>query len=265
MTQTVGFQGERGAFSEEAARALFGETAVRGFRTFDLVIEAVRKGEVDVGLLPCENTIAGSVARAYDLLYAHPELSIVDETTHRIEQTLIGTPDACVDDVRAVASHPVALDQCRRFFAAHPSIEAVVVDDTAGAVREIIERGDPARAAIGPALAAQRYGGTILARTVADDDENFTRFFVVSLDRRARRAAGRATVSFVLPHAPGSLHRALGIIAERAMNLRSLVARPRPRRPFEYVFHADIDASSQEEAAALAACLGSQARVLGWY
>lgn len=262
---TVGFQGEPGAFSEGAATELFGAVATRGYPTFDALVHAVANEDVAYGLLPCENTIAGSIARAYDVLYASSGVHVVDEIAYRIEQALIGVPGACIESLETVSSHPVALDQCRRFISRYPRVRPVVVDDTAGAVRAIVERGDARHAAIGPAGAAERYGGAVLAASIADDPENFTRFFAISRDRRPRRSLGRASMSFVVPHEPGSLRTALGAIAERGMNLRSLVARPRRGRAFEYVFHADIEAVSAEEVAALAACLGSEARVLGWY
>jgi prephenate dehydratase len=265
VTLVVGFQGEPGAFSEEAASLRFDGARTRGYRTFDMLVDAVVRGEVNYGLLPCENTIAGSIARAYDLLYARPEIAIVDEATHRIEQTLIGTRDAQIESLVSVASHPVALDQCRRFFAEHPQIEALVVDDTAGAVRSIVERGDVRCGAIGPALAAERYGGRILARDVADDTANFTRFFVISRTRKPLRGRRRVSMSFVLPDAPGSLHRALGVLADRDINLRSLIARPLVKRPFEYVFHVDLEDVSEDEVSRLAASLGTDTRVLGWY
>lgn len=261
----VGFQGEAGAFSDEAACALFGEVETRGFHTFDALVAAVEANEVNYGVLPCENTIHGSIARAYDLLYQHEALSIVDETTHRIEQTLIGTSDATLETVASVASHPVALEQCRGFFQRYPHVQALVAEDTAGAVRATIERGDAAHAAIGPALAAQRYGGRVLARDVQDHAENHTRFFVIAGSAQARRGLGRATLSFVLPHTAGSLYRALGIVARWGVNLRSLVARPLRGRPFEYIFHADLDVGSRAAAHELAMAISSDARVLGWY
>ncbi|MGC2244083.1 MAG: prephenate dehydratase domain-containing protein, partial [Candidatus Aquilonibacter sp.] len=110
----VGFQGEPGAFSEEAAAGLFGAIESRGYPTFDALVDAVDAGEVPCGLLPCENSIHGPVTRAYDLLYAHPRVAIIDETVHRIVQTLIGIEGASLDDIRRVESHPVALEQCRR-------------------------------------------------------------------------------------------------------------------------------------------------------
>jgi prephenate dehydratase len=266
LSNDIGFQGEAGAFSDEAARALFGaEAETRGYASFDALVEAVRSGEVRYGLLPCENTIHGSIARAYDLLYTTPEVTIVDETTHRIEQTLVGTPDARLDAIDVIASHPVAIEQCRAFLAAHPAVRVEIHEDTAGAVRSVVAGKNPRRAAIGPALAAQRYGGAILARAIQDEPENFTRFFVISRDRAARRSLGRLCFAFVLPHEPGSLYRALGIIAARGLNLRSLVARPQPKRPFEYAFFAEVDCRPDVDGVALLDTVAPTVRVLGRY
>jgi prephenate dehydratase len=262
----VGFQGEPGAFSEEAATALFGGIDARGFSTFDALVDAVDDGAIPVGLLPCENSIHGPVTRAYDLLYAHPHVRIVDETVHRIVQTLIGVPGAQLAEIRRIESHPVALEQCRRFLASLQGIEVVPVSDTAGAVRDIMRAGDPTRAAIGPAASAQRYEGVILADAVQDEPENYTRFFAIARDGAPRRRLGRAVLAFVLPHQPGSLHAALGVFAQRALNLRALVARPLPGSPFEYIFYAELDCPDEEAANAVRRAIGpGEARLLGWY
>jgi prephenate dehydratase len=262
----IGFQGEPGAFSDEAARALFGETvSTEGYASFDALVGAVRDGEADYGLLPCENTIHGSIARAYDLLYATPEVRIVDETTHRIEQTLVGSNGATLASIEVIASHPVAIEQCRAFLARHPSVRVEVHEDTAGAVRAVTERGDPRFAAIGPALAARRYGGSVIARGIQDEAENYTRFFVISRDRKPRRNLGRLCFAFIVPHEPGSLYRALGAIANRRLNLRSLVARPQPKRPFEYAFFAELDCPQAADVAELMTAISPEARVLGRY
>ena len=261
----VGFQGEDGAFSEEAVHALLGSLETQGYPTFDALVEAVEGGEVDRGLLPCENSIHGAVSRAYDLLYAHPAVRIIDETVHRIVQSLIGLPGARVAQLRRIDSHPVALEQCRRFLGELHGVEIVPVADTAGAVRDALAAGDAARAAIGPAATAQRYGGEILAAAVQDEPENYTRFFLIAGDAGSRRSLGRAAVAFVLPHEPGSLHAALGLLAHRGLNLRSLVARPQPKRPFEYVFYAELDCPQEEQACEIVQALGLPARLLGWY
>ncbi|HUA10201.1 MAG TPA: prephenate dehydratase domain-containing protein [Candidatus Acidoferrales bacterium] len=261
----VGFQGEPGAFSEEAAGALFGAVQTRGYPTFDALVEAVDRGDISLGLLPCENSIHGAVARSYDLLYGHPRVRIVDETVHRIEQALIGVPGARLEDIRRVESHPVALEQCRRFLAGMSGVEIAPVADTAGAVRAIVERGDPGCAAIGPAACARRYGGTVVADAIQDEAENFTRFFAIARDGAPRRRLGRAVLAFVLAHEPGSLYRALGFFAERNLNLRSLVARPLPGRPFEYVFYAELECPEPADAERIAQAIGAAARLLGWY
>jgi prephenate dehydratase len=262
---TVGFQGESGAFSEEAATALLGDVRTRGFLTFDALIDAVDAREVDMGLLPCENSIHGAVARAYDVLYDHPSVTIVDEAVHRIVQTLVGAPGARIANLSRIESHPVAIEQCRRFLNSLSEVEVVAVADTAGAVRGVVESADPSRAAIGPEAAAVRYGGVVLADAIQDEPENYTRFFLIQHGGQPRRRLGRAVVAFALPHEPGSLHRALGRFASRNLNLRSLVARPLPKRPFEYVFYAEFDCPERAEAKQIAGSLSSSARLLGWY
>lgn len=261
----VGYQGEPGAFSEAAALTLFGETETRGYADFDALVAAVDAGEVDCALLPCENSIHGSIARSYDLLLAHPRVHVVDETTHRIVQALVGVPGATLGDVRSVASHPVALEQCRAFLSSLPGVRVTVSDDTAAAVRRCVEAGDRSAAAIGSALAAQRYGGVVLRESVADEDENITRFLVISRNGKPRRPGKRACIAFALAHRPGALHEALGVVAARGVNLRSLVARPKPKTPFEYVFYIELDAVDAADAGALASEIALDARVLGAY
>ena len=261
----VGFQGEAGAFSEEAAAQLLGDVQTRGFTTFDALVDAVDACGVDSGLLPCENSIHGAIPRAYDVLYAHPRVRIVDETVSRIVQNLIGVPGAQLAGIRRIESHPVALEQCRRFLASLNGVDVVTAADTAGAVRAVVAAGDPSRAAIGPAASARRYGGAILVDAVQDEGENYTRFFLIERDGRPRRGLGRAALAFVLPHQPGSLHRALGGLAERRLNLRSLVARPQAGKPFEYVFYAEVDCPEEALAIDVLAAIGGQGRLLGWY
>src|SRR2546423_5017561 len=159
----VGFQGEAGAFSEAAAVQLLGEkiTTVPG-PTFDATFRAISEGAADALLVPVETSLAGSVVRVYDLLL-QSELTITAETILRIEHQLIGCPGGSLRDLRSVASHPVALAQCERFFLSHPQLKRVASEDTAGSVREVLARGDKAYAGIAGRRAAQKYGGIILA------------------------------------------------------------------------------------------------------
>ena len=240
---TVGFQGETGAFSEDAAHALLGEVGARGYTTFDDLVAAVDRQEVTYGLLPVENTIYGSIARSYDLLVAFPNVRVVDDVAHRISQCLIGYPGATLAEITCVASHPVALEQCHDFFAAHPSLERRTVQDTAGAVRELMELADRSVAAIASARSAQTYGAAVLSHDIQDDPANFTRFLLISRVADARRIRDRALLTLELPHEAGSLHSALGVLAVAGCNLRSLVPRPDRKTPFAYRFHLELDFS----------------------
>jgi len=264
----VGFQGEPGAFSEEAALALFGDaTDCTGFRTFDDLVESVDTRAVEAGLIPCENAIYGSIARTYDLLAEHPGIRITDETTHVIVQSLIGLPTAKIETIERIISHPVALEQCRSFLRKLPHVQVEPVDDTAGAVRMVSELYDPRIAAIGPALAAKRYGVKVLNPSVHDDIANVTRFFVIEHADTAkpRRNLGRACIALDLPHRSGSLYHALGTIAERNLNLRSLVARPARTQPFEYTFYLELDCPQKETVVELLDVLPGETRLFGWY
>jgi prephenate dehydratase len=264
---SVGFQGEPGAFSEEAALALLGDSQTKGFLNFDALVEAVDAGSVSYGLLPVENSIYGQIARSYDLLWMHPRLHIVDETVHHVVQALIGTPGATIEDIREVHSHPVALEQCRRFFEAHPSLEAVTVEDTAGAVREIMERGNPGIAAIGPASSVKRYGAVVLAESVQDDDDNFTRFFLISRDATPRRNLGRACIAIGLLRSekPGTLRDALSAFADEAINLRSILSRPSRSGPFTYRFYCEIEGVDRAKLDRALARIDGEAKILGIY
>ena len=176
----VAFQGEHGAFSEEAALKLLGhEIELVPRRTFADLYESLDNGVADYVLAPVENSIAGVVRVSVELLDSK-SLSIVDEIQIKIEQHLIGCPGASFDTVEIVQSHPTALAQCSRFFASHPQLKPVAADDTAGSVAEVIRRNDPKRAAIAGQRAADLYRATILRRSIQDHSENYTRFVLLS-------------------------------------------------------------------------------------
>lgn len=261
----VGFQGEPGAFSDEAAHLLVADTQTRGYRTFDDVVAAVDTGDVDYGLLPVENSIYGAIARSYDLLWEYAALRVVDEIVFPVVQNLIGTPDATLGDVAEVRSHPVALEQVRRLFAAHPQWRRTVVDDTAAAVAQVIAAGDKTIAAIGSAFAAQRYGARILRAAVQDDDDNFTRFFLLARNGVPRGDLGRACVALELPNEPGSLRNGLSAFADRDINLRSLVSRPSRTRAFSYRFYCEIDRIDIPRLHAALAAIDGDTRIFGVY
>lgn len=177
----VAFQGERGAFSEEAAHKLLGhEIELVPRRTFADLYDSLDNGVADYLLAPIENSIAGVVQPSVDLLRSS-SLTVLDEVQIKIEQHLIGCPGANLDMIETVQSHPVALAQCSRFLQAHPELKPVIADDTAGSVAEVIRLGDPKHAAIAGQRAADLYGGSIIRKSIQDISENYTRFVLLSV------------------------------------------------------------------------------------
>jgi 3-deoxy-7-phosphoheptulonate synthase len=176
----VAFQGEHGAFSEEAALKLLGQDIeLVPRRTFADLYDSLDNGVADYVLAPVENSIAGVVRASVELLDSK-SFTTLNEIQIKIEQHLIGCPGASFDTIKLVQSHPTALAQCSRFFETHPHLQRVVADDTAGSVAEVIRRGDPKRAAIAGQRAAELYGATILRKSIQDHSENYTRFVLLS-------------------------------------------------------------------------------------
>lgn len=244
MTISVAYQGERGAFSEAAAMRLLGaDIQPMPCASFEDMFAAAN-GQADGCIAPIENSLAGSIHRNYDLLLAS-RLTIAGETNLRIVHNLIAPPDVPLASIRRVYSHPVALAQCTRFLRAHPSIEAVPTHDTAGGVREVMERGRGDEAGIASANAAEIYGGRIVAESVEDHAQNFTRFLLLTRDDRpieTRETMRRWKTSLVfrVPNKPGALHRALGAFAMFDLDLARIESRPIEGRPWEYAFYVDV-------------------------
>ena len=244
----VAFQGEPGAFSEEAAVKLLGseiETVPRA--TFETMFAAIADDAAELILAPVENSLAGSVYRCYDLLL-ESKLSIIAEVILPISHNLIGLPGATIDQVRFVQSHPVALAQCTRFFDAHPEITRVAAEDTGGSVREVVRAADPQRAAIASRRAAEIYRGCILQSHLEDHRENYTRFALLSAEGGVPAGANKISLVVFLLHQPGALHQALQPIAEQNINLVKIESRPIVGLPFEYCFYLDLMANPQAPA-----------------
>ncbi len=248
----VAFQGERGAFSEEAAIKLLGENITLVPRpTFDAAFSAIRDGLAEYILAPIENSLAGSVHRSFDLL-VDSGLNIVGEVIIPIAHNLIGAPGASFDDVAVVESHAVALAQCEQFFSAHPRLKRIATEDTAGSVREVVRAGDRTRAAIAGRHAAQIYGGAILREHLEDNRENYTRFLLLSASSAAPENADKLSLVFELDHRPGALLRALEPFARRNVNMMKIESRPVHGRPWQYRFYMDLQASKNDPEAAAA-------------
>jgi len=264
----VAFQGEPGAFSEEAAaRLLRDETVTVPCATFDGAFAAVTEGAADALVAPIENSLAGSVLRVYDLLL-ESGLAIAAEAVLPIELHLIGCPGARLAGIHSVESHPMALAQCERLFAAHREWARVAAEDTAGSVRDVVESGDRTRAAIAGPHAAAHYRGEILLRDVQDDAGNFTRFLLLTQPRDEAPTGDKATLALRLAHAPGALLRALEPFAQRGLNLLKIESRPIHGCPWEYQFFLDVEVgpgARMEEALEEIRRTAQSVRVLGRY
>lgn len=265
----IAFQGERGAFSEEAAVKLLGEDIQLVPRTtFELLYSSIADGVADYILAPIENSLAGSVYRSYDLLIAS-NLHIQAEVVIPIVHNLIGLPGSTFERITQVSSHPVALAQCEKFFAGHPNIKRVATDDTAGSVRESMDAGDPTRAGIASKRAATVYGAQILREHLEDHSENYTRFLLLATSADVAENADKLSLVLNLAHKPGSLCSALNAFARRNLNLLKIESRPIAGTPWSYCFYLDLQASlnNPETVSALAELkeFADSVKILGCY
>ncbi len=268
----VAFQGERGAYSEAAAIAYFGaEIEPVACPIFDAVFDAVDCGECERGIVPVENSLAGSIHRNYDLMQRHT-LSIVGEHIFRVRHCLIVHPDAALSDIRKIISHPQALAQCEGYID-RLGLEREPWYDTAGAVKSLLETGRHDHAAIASRRAAEVYEMQILASGIEDVAANYTRFLVLAREPQAPMgASAKTSVAFTLPQGgttPGSLFRAIGVFAMRDINLTKIESRPTPAETFNYIFYLDFEGSQDEPRCARALDhlreMAPDVRVLGSY
>jgi prephenate dehydratase len=249
----VAIQGERGAFSHEAAeRMLPGCSVVPCARSAE-VFDRVEGGSIPAAVIPIENTLAGTVAEHADLLVAR-DVFIQAEYRLRIIHNVIAAPGVKLSSLRRVLSHPVALDQCRDFFRRHPRIEPVPFYDTAGSVKHVIANTLKDAAGIAGRQAAREYGGKILQAGIEDDKRNFTRFFLIRKRRKIQgrrrgiveyqnlipRGANKTSMAFKVKNVPGSLFKSLSVFALRDISLSKIESRPMRGRPWEYVFYVDF-------------------------
>jgi len=242
----VAFQGAPGAFSEEAAVKLLGDKITLVPRpTFESLFSAIEDKSADHILAPIENSIAGFVHPSFDQLI-DSKLHIIGEVIIPISHCLIGCPGASFETITAVESHPVALDQCRRFLAANPQIKRIAAEDTAGSVARVLAQGDLTRAAIAGNRAAEKYRGVILREHLEDSSENYTRFLLLSPDKDFVKDADQLSLVIELPHQPGALHSALEPFARRGIDLLKIEGRPVKGRPWEYCFYLDVRGSAEE-------------------
>ena len=244
----IAFQGERGAFSEAAAIAYFGDVEPAPCHALADVFDAVESGRAERGMVPVENSQAGSINETYDLLVRR-SLHIVGEHNQRVEHCVLALPGQSLQNVHAVYSHPQALAQCEALIA-RLGWESMPMYDTAGSAKFVATERRPGIAAIASRHAAEIYGLEVLASGVETNPMNYTRFLALALAPAARSDRAKTSVVFATANIPGALYRALGALATRQINLAKLESRPRRDRPWEYLFYVDFEGHEHDPVAA---------------
>jgi prephenate dehydratase len=263
----IAFQGEPGAYSEQAVFDYFGQVETVPCESFDVMFDAVVSGKSDAALAPIENSLAGSIHQNYDLLLRH-DLHIVGEYYLRVQHCLITMPGVKKEDIKKAISHPQALGQCAAYLRSH-GIKAEQVYDTAGSVKMLKESGARDMAAIASKRAAELYGMQILEEGIEDNAENYTRFLAVQREATIPEVEAKTSIVFTLKNVPGSLFKAMSVFALRDIDLTKIESRPLQGSPWEYLFYIDFIGATHEDVTKRALDhLGEYAvmlRVLGSY
>ena len=273
--KSIFYQGVPGSFSHIAAMEYFGaENEFVGTKQFIEIFRDVESNVSSFGVVPVENTLAGSIYENYDNLYEH-NVYAVGEINIKVEHFLLALPD--VDEsselisIKKVYSHIKAIEQCERFFETHPWMEKTVHSDTAGAAKMVAESGNKTIAAIASNKAAELYGLKKVRSNIEDDGNNFTRFVIISKNETDISEANKCSLIITLPHTPGSLYAALSKLAEHGVNLTKIESRPILGKPFEYVFYIDIEFPGIDKNTMSAVINGgfkehtSSVKILGFY
>jgi prephenate dehydratase len=241
----VAFQGEPGAYSEQAVFNYFGDVETRPCESFDVVFDSVVSGASEFGLIPIENSLAGSIHQNYDLLLRH-DLHIVGEYPLRVQHCLIAMPGVKKEEIQKAISHPQALGQCAAYLR-NLGIRAEPVYDTAGSVKMLKESGARDIAAIASRRAAELYGMEILEEGIEDNPENYTRFLAISQETVLPEGESKTSIVFTLKNQPGALFKALSVFALRDIDLTKIESRPLQGKPWEYLFYIDFLGATHEE------------------
>jgi len=246
-SRRAGFLGEMGTFSHRACTQYFGDKVTPvAISSFKDIFEAIKNGENDFGVIPLENSLAGSIHENYDLLMEY-DFKIIGEITLRIMHHLVGHPGAKLEDIRRVLSHPQVFQQCRQFLDAHPQWELVPAKDTATAVKRIKEGGDRSDAAIAGQDAAQIYGMEVIEEGIETNPRNYTRFVVIGTESLQNGPRRKSSLIYSAGNRPGALYETLKIFAEKGINLVKLESRPIHGKPWEYMFYVDLEADVLDE------------------
>jgi prephenate dehydratase len=246
VSPVVAFQGVHGAYSEQAIRQHFGDTAqVHPCPTLNELFEAIETRQVDYAMLPVENAMAGAVNQAYEMLM-EADLRINAEVIVHVHHALLAPVGTKLEDVRMVRSHPQALAQCDRYLKRN-RIKPIAWYDTAGSARDLAQNPEAGVAAIASELAGQLYNLTALAREIEDVHFNYTRFLLLGHTDPARGENNKTSLVFATRNQPGALYGCIGEFATRGIDITKIESRPRRNRPWEPVFYLDVEAHLQDE------------------
>lgn len=246
-SKKVAFQGERGAYSEVAARQLLGKNITPvPCETFESLFEKVERRRADLGVIPIENSLVGSIHKNYDLLLEH-KLNVIGEVQLRVSHALIAPAKVSFKKVTKVYSHPMALEQCRKFFKRHNGIAPISYYDTAGAVKMLAESGLTNSAAIASPFAAQIHRMKILKQAIEDENHNYTRFLLLSRNTINFIGKAKTSIVFSLKSEPGALFKALSVFALRSIDLTKIESRPSRKQAWQYYFYVDFEGGIKEE------------------
>jgi len=263
----IAFQGEPGAYSEQAVFNYYGEVETLPCESFDVMFDSVVSGKSDAALAPIENSLAGSIHQNYDLLLRH-DLHIVGEYLLRVQHCLIGFPGVKKSDIKKAISHPQALGQCAAYLR-NLGINPETVYDTAGSVKLLKASGERTTAAIASRRAAELYEMQIIEEGIEDNPENYTRFLAVQRESVVPKGEAKTSIVFTLKNMPGALFKALSVFALRDIDLTKIESRPLQGKPWEYLFYIDFIGSTGDDVSKRALDhLGEYAmtlRVLGSY
>ena len=243
---TVACQGVEGAYSQIACEKIFKNPSIQYFKTFEDVFSAIDRGECRYGILPIENSTAGSVNKVYDLMIEH-NFSIVRTFRLKVNHSLLANNGAALDSIREIFSHPQAISQCSGFLAQHPHIKVTPVENTALAAEMVANSGRTDVAALSSRFCAGLYGLDTLAASVQDEGNNRTRFICISKDLEIYPGADKTSIMMVLPHKPGALYKVLARLFTLGINVTKLESRPIPNRDFEFMFYFDLETSIYSE------------------
>lgn len=245
--QTVAYQGIPGSFSYQAARMYFkDDVQLISESSFDNVFMLLEQGDVDLGILPVENSSIGIISRVYDLLSEY-DMYIMGELYLEVEHNLLALPGARLEDIEEVYSHPQAIEQCNKFLSQHPGWKVIPFFDTAKSAKWIREKGQPAYGAIASVEAAQLYKLEILSSDIHDNPLNYTRFVVIAREGHVDSSYNKISLNISLSHRPGSLYKVVEQFAKNDLNMLNIQSRPIVTKPFEYMFYIDFEGNLEDE------------------